>query len=64
VGGIERLEIASGPTEQVRLQASDAVKQTGGRRLVVAPSCVIPTNTPDENIRAVISEVQKTPVAK
>jgi uroporphyrinogen decarboxylase len=64
VGGIERLEISKGPIEQVRFQASDAVKQTGGRRIVVAPSCVIPTNTPDENIRAVIAEVQATPVAK
>ncbi len=62
VGGIERLEISKGPIEQVRAQASDAVKQTGGRRLVVAPSCVIPTNTPDENIRAVIDAVQASPV--
>lgn len=64
VGGIERLEIAQGPADQVRAQARDAIEQTGGRRLVVAPSCVIPTNTPEENIRAVIAEVQATPVAR
>jgi uroporphyrinogen decarboxylase len=64
VGGIERVEISTGTTQEVRAQARDAVNQTGGRRHVVAPSCVIPTNTPDENIRAVIAEVQAAPVTK
>ena len=64
VGGIERLEIAEGPVDKVREQACDAIAQTGGRRLVVAPSCVIPTNTPDANIRAVIEEVRTASVAK
>ena len=64
VGGIERVEISTGTTEEAAAQATDAVSQTGGRRHVVAPSCVIPTNTPDANIRAVIAAVQAAPVAK
>jgi uroporphyrinogen decarboxylase len=64
VGGIERLEISTGTTEIVRAQALDAVQQTGGRRHVVAPSCVIPTNTPEANVRAVIDAVKSAPVAK
>jgi uroporphyrinogen decarboxylase len=64
VGGLERTEMAEGTSEQVRAQARDAIAQTGGRRIVVAPSCVIPTNTPDQNIRAVIEEVKAAPVAK
>ena len=62
VGGIERLAIANGTPEEVTAQAQDAVMQTGGRRHVVAPSCVIPTNTPDANIRAVIAAVHAAPV--
>jgi uroporphyrinogen decarboxylase len=64
VGGIERTEISTGTAAEASAQATDAVQQTGGRRHVVAPSCVIPTNTPDENIRAVIAAVQAAPVAK
>jgi uroporphyrinogen decarboxylase len=64
VGGIERTEISTGTQQEARAQARDAVQQTGGRRHVVAPSCVIPTNTPDANIRAVIDEVKAAPVAK
>lgn len=64
VGGIERTEISTGTRAVVAAQANDAVQQTGGRRHVVAPSCVIPTNTPDENIRTVIEAVKAAPVAK
>lgn len=64
VGGIERLEISTGTPDEAAAQAKDAVAQTGGRRHVVAPSCVIPTNTPEANIRAVIAAVQSAPVAK
>lgn len=64
VGGIERTEISTGTQEEASAQAADAVAQTGGRRHVVAPSCVIPTNTPDANVRAVIAAVQAAPVAK
>jgi uroporphyrinogen decarboxylase len=64
VGGIERTEISTGTTDEASDQAKDAVMQTGGRRHVVAPSCVIPTNTPDANVRAVIAAVHAAPVAK
>lgn len=64
VGGIEdRKIIAEGPIEEIRNEARTAVEQTGGRRVVVAPGCVIPTNTPDEHIRAVIDTVNSVPVA-
>jgi uroporphyrinogen decarboxylase len=63
-GGIERLQIAGGPIDQLRAQVRDAIEQTGGRRHVVTPSCVIPTNTPDANIRAVIEEVKGSSIRK
>jgi uroporphyrinogen decarboxylase len=59
VGGIDdRVTIAQGPLDEIRRQARDAIEQTGGRRLLVGPGCVIPTNTPDAHIRAVIETVQ------
>lgn len=64
VGGIERVEISTGTADEVSAQVADAVAQTGGRRIVVAPSCVIPTNTPDANIRTAIATVKGAPVAK
>ena len=64
VGGIEdRTTIAEGPLDVLRSQAQDAIAQTGGRRLIVGPGCVIPTNTPDANVRAVIEAVQQAAVA-
>jgi hypothetical protein len=35
-------------------QARDAVAQTTGTGLIVAPGCVLVMNTPDENVAAVI----------
>jgi len=63
VGGIERVQISTGTAEEVGAQVANAVAQTGGRRLVVAPSCVIPINTPEANIHAAIAAVQATPVS-
>lgn len=64
VGGIEdRKVIAEGPLDEIRNEARTAIEQTGGRRIVVGPGCVIPTNTPDENIRAVIDTVKGVAVS-
>lgn len=60
VGGIDdQVTIAEGPIDKIRWQARDAIEQTGGRRLMVGPGCVIPTNTPDAHVRAVIETVQE-----
>ena len=59
VGGIEERElIVSGPTDALRAQVRDAVRQTGGRRLVLGPGCVVATAASDENLRAVIEEAR------
>ena len=64
VGGIEdRTIIQTGPIDEIRAEARDAIAQTGGRRLLVGPGCVIPTNTPDAHIRAVIETVQAVAAA-
>lgn len=52
-GGIEEWGVLAGGTpDQVRAQVQDAIAQTEGIGLIVASGCVMPIDTPDENIRA------------
>jgi uroporphyrinogen-III decarboxylase len=43
-----------GPVEAIQREVRDAIAQTGGRRLLVAPGCVAPIATPDAHYRAVV----------
>jgi uroporphyrinogen decarboxylase len=58
IGGIHEKEIATMTADEVAAQAKDAVTATGGRHMMVGPGCVIPINTPAENIAAVFSAVR------
>jgi uroporphyrinogen decarboxylase len=60
VGGVEERELmVSGGEAAVRAQVRDAIAQTGGRRLIVGPGCVVAIAAPEQNIRAVIDETRK-----
>lgn len=62
VGGIRQSGlIRSGSPEDIRNEVRDAIRQTGGRRHIVAPGCVIPRDTPAENFHAAI-EAARNPV--
>jgi uroporphyrinogen decarboxylase len=53
VGGIARMgPVLAGGPEDVVAEARDAIAQTGGARLIVAPGCVIPTTAPERNLEA------------
>ena len=53
VAGIERMAaIAKGSPEEAAAEVRDAVAQTGARRLIVAPGCVVPYQTPEANLLA------------
>lgn len=53
VAGISRRgAIVSGTPEDAAAEVRDAVQQTGGARLIVAPGCVIPYRAPKENLLA------------
>lgn len=53
VAGISRRgAIVSGTPEDAAAEVRDAVHQTGGARLIVAPGCVIPYRAPTENLLA------------
>jgi|SRR5579884_819349 len=53
-GGINERAIATMTAGEAAAQAHDAIAQTGGRSLIVAPGCVIPVATPEANVRAVV----------
>jgi uroporphyrinogen decarboxylase len=53
VAGISRRgAIVGGTPEDAAAEVRDAVRQTGGARLIVAPGCVIPYRAPTENLLA------------
>ncbi|MGH2535175.1 MAG: uroporphyrinogen decarboxylase family protein [Thermomicrobiales bacterium] len=56
-GGINERAISGYRPEEAASEAVDAVKVMQGRSLIVAPGCVVPINTPEANIRAVIRAV-------
>lgn len=59
IGGIAREgAIRHGSPDAVAAEVRDAVTQTGGRRLIVGPGCVIPTGCPPENLRAARAAVE------
>jgi uroporphyrinogen decarboxylase len=53
MGGVARLgAVLHGPTDEVIREVREAVAQTGGQRLIVAPGCVLPTTAPEEHLMA------------
>jgi len=58
VGGLdEEVTLPQGPIEAIRREVRNAIAQTDGRRLMIAPGCVAPIATPDSHYRAVIDAV-------
>ena len=63
-GGLgEHGTLQAGPPSTIAAEVADAVRQTDGRGLVVAPGCVLPLRTPDAHLAAVVDAVRTTPRA-
>lgn len=58
--GLDRDLLGNGPPEAIRAQIREAVAQTEGRGLILAPSCVIPTTTPAAHLRTVQAAARQT----
>jgi uroporphyrinogen decarboxylase len=59
VGGINEWDtLAAKSRDAVIAEVRDAIAQTGGRGFVLAAGCVIPVDTPEENIQAVVEAVR------
>ena len=53
-GGIDhRGTLMLGTKDDIRAEILDAVKQTGGQRLLIAPGCAIPITVPAQSLHAV-----------
>jgi uroporphyrinogen decarboxylase len=55
IGGLNQWKtLRDGTPEAAAAEAQEAVAQTGGVGLIVGPGCVLPMQTPDPNVAAVI----------
>ena len=62
VGGVEENRtLTRGPDDSIRAEVRDAIAQTGGRRLMIGPGCVLLVATPDAHIRAAVDAVRAAP---
>ena len=59
-GGLDERGIATYAPEQAAAEAREAIAQTGGVGLIVAPGCVIPITTPPATIQAAVDAVKAT----
>jgi uroporphyrinogen decarboxylase len=44
--------LSHGPAEEIKAEAEDAIKQTGGRKFILANGCSVPDDTPEEWLHA------------
>lgn len=55
VGGISEFRtLRRGPVDAIQAEIRQAIGQTGGRRLMLGPGCVVPIDTPATHVRAAI----------
>jgi uroporphyrinogen decarboxylase len=60
VGGLhETATLQSGPASAVAADVADAIRQTDGLGLIVAPGCVLPLATPEAHLTAVVDAVKR-----
>jgi uroporphyrinogen decarboxylase len=58
IGGLHQWRtLRDGTPDAAVAETQDAVAQTNGRGLIVGPGCVLPMNTPDANVSAVVREL-------
>jgi uroporphyrinogen decarboxylase len=55
IGGLNQWQtLRDGTPEASAAEAQEAIAQTGGQGLIIGPGCVLPSNTPDPNVAAVV----------
>ncbi|NWF94890.1 MAG: hypothetical protein HXY34_01975 [Candidatus Thorarchaeota archaeon] len=59
LGGVDQQGLLrTGTVDDIKAQVLDTIRQTRLKRLIVSPGCVIPVDTPRDNIRAVVDAVR------
>ena len=60
VGGLnEGTTLRKGPVHSIVAEVEDAIRQTAGRGVMVAPGCVLPLDVPDAHLEAVVTTVRR-----
>ena len=59
MGGIDERTLLDGLPEAARAQARQAVRETGGRRFLLAPGCAVSPQAPPEHLRAAVEAVRE-----
>ena len=62
-GGVSQHTIVYADASKVREEAADAIRQTGGRRLLLGTGCVVPVIAPHGNILAARQSVEAHPMS-
>jgi uroporphyrinogen decarboxylase len=58
LGGLHQWRtLRDGTPDAAVAETQDAIAQTGGRGLIIGPGCVLPMQTPDANVAAVVREL-------
>ena len=60
MGGVDQATIGSASPEEVAAEVREALRQTGGRRFLLAPGCSISPLTPEANLRAAAQAVRRS----
>lgn len=58
----EQQTLVDGPLDRIRNELEASIRATSGRRLLLAPGCVCPIDTPVEHVRAVVDAARAWPV--
>lgn len=59
-GGINEWNtLVTGPQSTIEAEVQDAIAQTGGRGLMIAPGCVVPGHAPEEHLMVIRKAVEK-----
>ncbi|HET8577778.1 MAG TPA: uroporphyrinogen decarboxylase family protein [Methylomirabilota bacterium] len=60
VGGLNEWQtLRQGPASAAAAEAEDAIRQTGGVGMMVAPGCGLPLDVPDAHLEAAVSAVKR-----
>ena len=57
ITGLDLALLRAGPPDAIAAQARDAIAQTDGRGLILAPACVVYPETPEAHLRAAVAEL-------
>jgi len=59
MGGIDEATAAHLSPPEIEKQVDSAIREVGKRGLIITPGCSVPTDTPERNLRAIKTAIEK-----